>query len=893
MNPIERRIWPLLGSLISTLVLTEILWTQKGSFFGLAVAALLGVLSASWSLKFTEAHWPIPPIEPMRPFEKFKPPSPLGFMALLAGFALLGLALWLALNDFLASSFAAATAASLCWWPMVDLRAEPGLPKKWLAILMFAAMFSGAVFRFYKAGDVPAGMLTVDEPRLMVEANEVLDGTRMTFYITYKGTEGEAPWWIEAAAMKLFGRDITGFRMSALIPGLILVGLIGVLGLELAGSRTGLLAAGLAAVCVWPVTFSRTEYIIGSSLLAPVAALWLLLSGLRRGRVFHLVLCGFCVGLSFNVYTPARLLTAPLLGLLAFYVCLGRPAWRASLRRAGLPLFSGLLVGLAPLLLWAASNPTAAFQAYFGKLTTPMIVGDGVAQMPGFLSKVNLLLGNILPGLPQLFTMFTTHGGMRPWFFKLDQPVVSHTVLFLMLCGLAICMIRFRQPSYAFIVTWWLMGLTPTLLAAPQFHMDERRIMMAMPATLLLAAVGLHGAMDVCTRHMRKRAGDGVMLALALVFFCGLGTQSWRTYFHDIQEDRGHQDYNHDNFDNMVRAIFIANKVSPVTVISFRKPNNNGWWGSNPLNELEDHWNVLGHIPRQIACAYTAADYLKKGGLFGALRNLGNTYGRDPLIVLTPFHYYLEPLLEGQLGGVRVADIPPVMATDGINYMDVGMAWDPRSATRLIRLRNFQPERLEMLETRWLFPYTAAKLFPPASIGTRDYLAGLFILDRGHIDALKAYDHNPAAWRAENPVRFSVADPYFWVTAGNLPGDLRPPLRLSARWILRIPVTGLYSLGASTTGYLAISVDGKRAFTYLPTERAQQDQGRQGYLGKPVLLTAGDHRLSMDQVFLSSNGNFDELIRLIWKKPQGTVETLPLENLLPGMRTFTKSLSTE
>ncbi|HTB21267.1 MAG TPA: glycosyltransferase family 39 protein [bacterium] len=863
-----------------TLALVQVAWIKIGSFFGLAGASLFGVFAVAWALKSTQSAWPLPPPEPAQPATALKPPSAIGITLLLAGIAFICLALSLALQDQLAWSLAAVAAGACCWRPELDLRPEPGLSRRTLAGLMLAIMLTGAVFRFYKAGEIPAGMLTVDEPRLMLVAGQILDGKRATYYV--EGAEGYAPWWVEAAAMWLFGRDITGFRMSCLIPGLILVGLVGMLALELVGSRLGLLAAGLTAVCVWPVTFSRSEYIVASSLLPVVAAPWLFLRGLRRGKNLELCLSGFCVGLSFNVYTPGRL-TCVLLGLLAFYVWFRRPAWRPSLRRAWMPLAGGLVVGLAPLLLWAAPDPGYAFRAYFGKLNWGMIAGESVVQAPGMVAKMEMVLGNILPGLPQLFTMFTTHGGIRPWFFKLDQPVVDQATLFLMLCGLAVSLIRFRQPAYAFVVTWWLLGLTPTLLASPQYHMDERRIMVAMPATMLLAAMGLHGLLGLGTRNLRRVHADRAMLALALGFFAFLGAHCWHIYFHDIELDRTREDYSYANFDNMLRGIFTENNKSPVSVLSYRPPNDQAWYGSNPENEQIDHWNVLGPIPHQVVNA--DGDYLGEGGLSGALRGLDLSGGRDPLVVLTPFHYYLEPFLVGQLGGTQVADIAPVRTTDdiagGFDYSDIGMEWDKTSFTRIVRLKNFNPLQLKALETRWLYPYAVQELEPPLSLGGREAITKLWLLSPEHIRALEDYDRDPRRWRAGKPVVFKVPDPWFCVYSSNFPGHPQLPFLLSAHWVLRIPADGLYALGASSTGYLTLSVDGRRVYTYIPRDRTEYDAENGGALGAPIALSAGDHRLDVSQLFLSSLNNSNSLIRLVWQRPGGDKETLPLEFLLP------------
>jgi hypothetical protein len=863
----------------ASVALVDLGWQRLLSFFGLLIASIAGVVLVTFVFRNQVADWPRPSGPHSEPDGQNEPPSALGMGLGMAGLWFIGVALWLALIDRLSWTLACVIGAAACWKPVISMSNGRRFTRREVAILMGLVMALGVLFRFYKVGDIPTGLITVDEPRLIAYAHELLDGKRITFHEGYG--EGYAPIWVEAAAMWLFGRDITGFRMSAAIPGLIVVGLMGLLVLELHGMSLGLLAAACTAVCVWPVAFSRSEYLVSTTLVPMLAAPWLLLFGLRRGLPWAHVLSGFFLGICFNIYTPARFAVVMFIFLWGM-LWLRRPAWRPALRASFLPLVGGLVVGLAPLILWVAKDPNLAYRSYFGKLNMDFIAGQDVIQSPTLLGKLDSMFGRVLPNLPRLLTMFTINGGMRPWYFKLNQPVIDHATLFLLLAGLAVSLVRFRQVAYMFMVTWWLVGLVPALLANPQFHMDERRIMMSMPAVMFLAAAGLHDLTSLVTRWWSDPFRK--WLAFFVVFFAvsALAVSSWRSYFHDIEMDRQRQDHNRANFDNMIRAIFRQDHKGPVTVLSFRKPNDDSWWGANFENDLVEHWQVLHTVPARLAAADTA--YFAKGGLFGSLREMLNANkDRDPLIVLTPFHFYLEPLLVGQLGGVRVEDVSPVMALDGPNFKNVGYAWDPKIATRLIRLHGLEAARLESLATRWSYDYSTEELEPPRSLGDRDTLSNLFLLDPAHIQALKDYDADPTRWRAnrDRAGRFALTDPWFWVTANNLPGKSRMPMRLKAHWKLRIPADGEYAFGASSTYYLVIKIDGKKVFTYLPETREQHEAAREGYLGQPVYLKAGEYDFEFEQVALSSNGNFNQLIRLLWQ-PQGRDKaTLPLEAIAP------------
>jgi hypothetical protein len=86
------------------------------------------------------------------------------------------------------------------------------------------------------------------------------------------------------------------------------------------------------------------------------------------------------------------------------------------------------------------------------------------------------------------------------------------------------------------------------------------------------------------------------------------------------------------------------------------------------------------------------------------------------------------------------------------------------------------------------------------------------------------------------------------------------------------------------TIYTTLSVDGKKIFTYLPDTGEKLQAGMEGSLSDPVFLKAGAHRLNVEQVMFSNVDNYNHALRLLWQKPHGAKETLPLEFLSPGGR---------
>ena len=222
-------------------------------------------------------------------------------------------------------------------------------------------------------------------------------------------------------------------------------------------------------------------------------------------------------------------------------------------------------------------------------------------------------------------------------------------------------------------------------------------------------------------------------------------------------------------------------------------------------------------------------------------------------------------------------DVPVYPASDGLNYGDVGFKWDPKVATRLIRIRNFDVSKLDAFENRYMYSYTDEELMPPQGEPSREKIAALGAYSPDIEGIAGRYQKNPSAWKTGKKSELHLADPWFWVTAGRLPGELKLPLRLRASWTLHIPADGEYSFGASTSIAMTLKVNRKTVFSRIPHgSNVDANEGREGWLGSPVYLKSGDYPLDLEQVMFTSQWQFNHLIRVIWRRPGGEKETFAL-----------------
>lgn len=190
-----------------------------------------------------------------------------------------------------------------------------------------------------------------------------------------KGTMGTArppaTLLLNTAAAKAFGRSISSVRFAGVLSGTALIVLIYLLGAQVGGNRTGLIAAALCAV--YPNFIGFSHYLFSESYFLPfmVAALWLTLRQRSRPPLWEAIAIGVSCGVAMLTREVGVLLVpAAIAGILWFR--------RNDLARA---------VGAATLVVVAAAAVVLPWSSYLYATT-------GVVALVSRTSGMNLYLGN-------------------------------------------------------------------------------------------------------------------------------------------------------------------------------------------------------------------------------------------------------------------------------------------------------------------------------------------------------------------------------------------------------------------------------------------------------------------------------------------------------------------
>lgn len=366
------------------------------------------------------------------------------------------------------------------------------------ACLALAAILALAAFlRLWRLADLPPG-LYADEAMNGNNAIEALETGR--FQVFYPENAGREGLYINLAAASIacFGNHAWALRLPAAVFGLLTVAGLALLGIELAGTRVGLLAAFFLAASFWHVLLSREAF---RAIAAPCFLTWslyLMLAARRRPLLWPLA--GLVYGLGFHTYIAYRatpLLVLPLL-------------WRAGWKR-GAVFAAAAALAIAPLAVYFAGHP----QAFLGRTTQVAVWSGRSAPQAAFETARNLW---------RTARMFFTHGDYNwrhnlPFRAELFWPAAACLLL-----GIAAPR---KGPGRILALAWLAVAALPVALSAESVPHALRSVLM-LPAALLLAALGT----DAAYSWLAARVPRGPLAASAAIFLAAVAWEPYHTYFH-------------------------------------------------------------------------------------------------------------------------------------------------------------------------------------------------------------------------------------------------------------------------------------------------------------------------------------------------------------------------
>lgn len=374
--------------------------------------------------------------------------------------------------------------------------------------IFFLLLILGVSVRVYRFGAAPPG-LNQDEAFAAYDAWALLHyGTdsslhRFPVYLTAWGSGMNAlESYLMIPGLALFGVQTWVIRLPQLVLALLTLPAAFSVGRRLGGSRGGLCALAVLALCPWHVLLSRWAL---ESNMAPnllLLGLCFFLQGREDGR--FLPLSALCYGLALYAYSAVWPVMPLLLGLMLWYARPKADRWL---------LLSGLILAVLalPLVGFLAVNYGLIGEFSLGPFSVPKLV----QMRAGEISLANIP-GNLRTMLRILLTQSDGLKWNSPGHYGLFYPVALPFGLlgFGVLLRRAFLSLRERRYDAACLLLVWL-GAGTILTALISVNVNRMNFLL-MPIALT-AALGAETALRLSGRHVRITAL--LLLAALLVFF--------------------------------------------------------------------------------------------------------------------------------------------------------------------------------------------------------------------------------------------------------------------------------------------------------------------------------------------------------------------------------------
>ncbi len=381
--------------------------------------------------------------------------------------------------------------------------------------LVFVAgiTFAAALLRFYKLGVYPR-VIDGDEGLLGLFSQSTVSGTFANPFALWENF-GALYLQVVYLAIRIFGPTPFALRILPAISGILAVPALYLLARQIAGKKVALLSIAMLAISHTHINFSRigaVGYIHGSWLIP--MELFLLLRGLEHRKTWMTAASGVLLAIHFSVYLSSQVVIALILVFMVILLIFKRK-WFLKVYRQALAFWGGFLIMILPELAYIIKNPNA----FFNRLTQ-----DGSFQT-GWLAET---MANTGQSLLQVLLGRVSHAFMSLIYYpSLDfygssYPMLTLFVSVFFLIGLIVALVKVRKTGMLLLNGYfWALTLSIGIFAIPP-SADSYRMLVALPAALLLAAIGINELLERIgagwnrARHAYLFVTVGLVISLAI-----------------------------------------------------------------------------------------------------------------------------------------------------------------------------------------------------------------------------------------------------------------------------------------------------------------------------------------------------------------------------------------
>ncbi len=198
------------------------------------------------------------------------------------------------------------TRAVLRYDKAADVSLSPDLPYRDVGIIILL-LIAGLLIGTYQLQNIP-NSIQGDEGNFFETARFIANG-KYTESIFGFGVYSYPVFssFIQGAIMRIFGKDIWGWRFASVIPALLSVVPLYLLGKEVFNRRVGIISSLIYISSPYYLAFARLGYNNSQAILFVILCVWFFYLGLKRKSLFYLFLTGMASGLGFLTYSSGKL----------------------------------------------------------------------------------------------------------------------------------------------------------------------------------------------------------------------------------------------------------------------------------------------------------------------------------------------------------------------------------------------------------------------------------------------------------------------------------------------------------------------------------------------------------------------------------------------------------
>lgn len=440
---------------------------------------------------------------------------------------------------------------------------------------------------------------------------------RGEFPVYYLGASGHEPLYhhLHAGVQAVLGFNVLSGHILSVAFGTLSVALTYVLVRRLFPGvyAMAVVAALTLTTSFWSLMYSRTairHISLPPFLLATVYVLWRRLDA-EKSTIWGWALLGVLLGATLYTYTASRLLPVLVILLVAYLVLFHRERLRGQWR--------GMAVAVVVAALMVAPLAVAIAQGRTGRAIEGIGADARVTELARPLRALQEgELEPLVTSIVKTLGMFHASGDPE-WLYNIPgRPVFGLLGGTLLWMGVGLCLLRWREPRYVFLLMWLGLGLSPAFVSTPPASVGHTIV--AQPVAYILPALALtkigqrlvlRQRLRIQDRRSRQWPTSAAVGLLLGAFVISNGIRDLRDYF-AIWPERG-----------MVRFLYRADQREAAEYLNGRSEITNVAIGSGLMGPWDRVALEIDLEREQVAPR-----------LFNPERALVWTAGEDPPIVL-------------------------------------------------------------------------------------------------------------------------------------------------------------------------------------------------------------------------------------------------------------------